>query len=227
MNPWLKNFLLLALMLAASGMAVALRPTHKISDQGPKINLEKMIPASFGEWRVDNTIIPIQTPPELQAVIDKTYDQTLSRTFFDATGERIMLSIAYGSNQSEGMNTHRPEVCYPAQGFELMSTRPDNLPVLGRTLPLNRVVAKQGSRNEPITYWVVVGDELTKFGIKHKLTSLKYNLTGRIPDGMLVRVSSIDRDEQRAFHLQDQFIHAMLRALSEKDQMRLLGALPN
>jgi len=214
-------------MLAASGMAVAMRPTQKIADQAAKINLEQMIPATFGGWQVDTTIVPILPPPDLQEVIDKTYDQTLSRTFVNAAGARIMLSIAYGGHQRGAMNTHRPEVCYPAQGFELKSSRPDSLPMLGRTLPLNRVVAKQGSRNEPITYWVVVGDELTKFGIKHRLTSLKYNITGLIPDGMLVRVSSIDSDEQRAFKLQDQFIHSMLSALTEKDQTRLLGALPN
>ena len=56
---------------------------------------------------------------------------------------------------------------------------------------------------------------------------MKYNISSRIPDGMLVRVSSIDRDEQRAFHLQDQFIHDMLSAMSEKEQIRLLGTLPN
>jgi EpsI family protein len=227
MNHWIRNFILLTLMLAASGMAVALRPTQKIADQGPKINLEKIIPATFGEWQVDNTIIPIQPPPELQEVIDKTYDQTLSKTFFNAAGARIMLSIAYGGNQRREMSTHRPEVCYPGQGFELLSSRPDSLPILGRTLPLTRVIAKQGARNEPITYWVVVGDELTKFGIRHRLTSLKYNLTGSIPDGMLVRVSSIDSDEQHAFKLQNQFINDMLSAMSEKEQIRLLGALPN
>ena len=227
MNPVLRNFLLMALMVAASGLAVAVRPTHKIADQAERISLEKMIPAQFGEWRVDNSIVPIEPAPELRAVIAQTYDQTLSKTFVDTAGNRIMLSLAYGGNQHEGMNTHRPEVCYPAQGFELLSSRPDNMTVLGRTLPLHRVVARMGQRNEPISYWVVVGDELTEFGIKHKLITLKYGITGRIPDGMLVRVSSIDRDEQHAYRLQDKFITAMLSALSDQDRARLLGTLPN
>lgn len=222
-----RNILLLVLMLATVGMTPILRPSHKIADQAPKFNLEQMIPARFGEWQEDNSFAPIQPPPDVRAVIEKTYDQTLSKTFVNASGVRVMLSIAYGGNQREEMSTHRPEVCYPAQGFELISARPDDLAALGRTLPLNRVVARQGARNEPITYWVVVGDELTKFGLRHKLSSLKYNLTGRIPDGMLIRVSSIDRDEQNAFKLQDQFILSMLSALSEKDQTRLLGALSN
>ena len=31
-------------MLAAAGMALAFKPTHKIADNGPKINLEILIP---------------------------------------------------------------------------------------------------------------------------------------------------------------------------------------
>lgn len=227
MNPVFRNFLLMALMVAASGLAVAVRPTHKIADQAERTSLEKIIPAQFGEWRVDNSIVPIEPAPELRAVIEQTYDETLSKTYVDDSGNRIMLSLAYGGNQHEGMNTHRPEVCYPAQGFQLLASRPDSLTVLGRTLPLRRVVARMGGRNEPISYWVVVGDELTEFGLKHKLTTLKYGITGRIPDGMLIRVSSIDHDEQHAYPLQDKFISAMLLALSEQDQTRLLGSLPN
>jgi len=227
MKHVIKNFLLLALMVAASGIAVAVRPTHKITDQAERFSLEKMIPSRFGEWQEDNSIVPIEPAPELRAVIERTYDQTLSRTFVDSSGNRIMLSIAYGGTQQEGMNTHRPEICYPAQGFELISSRLENFMLLGRKVPLHRVITKMGQRNEPISYWLVIGDEPTEFGLKHKLTTLKYGITGRIPDGMLVRVSSIDRDEQHAYRLQDMFINTMLSALSEKDQTRLLGSLPN
>lgn len=223
----LRNAFVLVLMIATSGLALALRPTERLSDQGPKLNLEAMIPHAFGDWQVDERIVPIQPPPDLQAVLDKTYDQVLSKTYVNANGARIMLSIAYGGNQHEGMNTHRPEVCYPAQGFELDSSRPDTLAVEGRTLPLKRVIAHMGPRHEPISYWLVVGDRLTEFGFQHKLTTLRYNLTGRIPDGMLVRVSSIDPNDARAFQLQDQFITAMLAAVSQPDKVRLLGAMPN
>jgi len=36
-------------MLAAAGLALAMTPTHKLADQGPKLNLETMIPKQFGE----------------------------------------------------------------------------------------------------------------------------------------------------------------------------------
>lgn len=225
MKSVLRHFLLLFLMVSASGMAIALRPTTLIMDDAPKIDLESMIPRSFGDWRLDETIVPIQPTPDLQRVIDMTYNQTLSRTYVDNRGRRIMLSIAYGGAQHEGMNTHRPEICYPAQGFQLRSSSLEQIEIHGRPLPLHRIVATQGIRTEPISYWLVVGNELTEFGIKHKLTTLKYGLTGRVPDGMLIRVSTIDRDEKKAFELQDSFIRTMLAAVSEPDRVRLLGAL--
>jgi len=36
-------------MVAAAGLALAMTPTHKLADQGPKIDLETMIPKQFGE----------------------------------------------------------------------------------------------------------------------------------------------------------------------------------
>jgi hypothetical protein len=36
-------------MLAAAGLAIAITPTSKVADQGPKLNLETMIPKQFGE----------------------------------------------------------------------------------------------------------------------------------------------------------------------------------
>ena len=40
---------------------------------------------------------------------------------------------------------------------------------------------------------------------------------------VLVRISSIDRDPQGAYQLQESFIKSMLGALSEKDRARISG----
>jgi hypothetical protein len=43
-------------------------------------------------------------------------------------------------------------------------------------------------------------------GIEEKLQQLKYGLTGSVPDDMLVRVSTIDTDKEKAYRLQANFI---------------------
>lgn len=220
----LKHLLIGLCMFAAAGMALALKPVAKLSDSETEINLETLIPKQMGNWKQDETIVPLLVTPELQKVIDETYSQTLSRTYINKEGKRIMLSLAYGGSHGEGMQTHRPEVCYPAQGFNVVkSTRPEVLNTRYGDLPIKRLVAAQGARNEPITYWVVVGDQQTQFGLRMKLAQMRYTLTGVIPDGMLVRVSSIDPDETGAYEQQTDFIRSMLASVRESDRERIVG----
>jgi hypothetical protein len=60
-------------------------------------------------------------------------------------------------------------------------------------------------------------------GIQQKLQRLAYGLSGKIPDGMLVRVSTIQASEADAWRLQDRFVTEMLDALAPRDRARLLG----
>lgn len=211
------------LMFAGAGLALAMKPTRKIADTGEKPVLETMIPRQIGEWKVDPTIVPIAPSPDVQALLDKLYNQTLSRTYVNPAGRRIMLSIAYGGDQSDSLRVHQPEVCYTAQGFEVSDEVAGTLLTQYGVLPVKRVIAVQGNRNEPITYWVVVGDKATVTGLQQKFAQLSYGLTGRVPDGFLVRISSIDRDRQSAYQLQEEFAKSMLDAMSEKDRARISG----
>jgi hypothetical protein len=91
-----KNLLIgFAMLLAALG-GVMLKPTNLIADQKPTINLETMIPKQFSEWKIDESIIPLQADPERKALLNKLYNQTLSRTYINQRGDRVMLAIAYG-----------------------------------------------------------------------------------------------------------------------------------
>lgn len=219
-----RHLLIGLLMFAAAGMALALKPTAKLAESGEQFNLETLIPTRFGDWKIDETIATLLVTPELQKVIDETYSQTLSRTYVNSAGKRIMLSVAYGGSHGEGMQTHRPEICYPAQGFQVVkNTQPAVLSTQYGELPIKRLVAAQGPRNEPITYWVVVGDQQTQFGLRMKLAQMRYTLTGVIPDGMLVRVSSIDRDETGAYDNQTDFVRAMLASMREAERERITG----
>jgi EpsI family protein len=219
------NHLLIGIaMLAAAGLAIAMKPTDRLTSHETKVDLETMVPKSFGQWKVDTTVAPIMISPELQKVVNETYSQTLTRTYINSEGKQIMLSIAYGGNHGEGMQTHRPEVCYPAQGFQIIKdVDPQTLHTSYGSLTVKKLVAEQGPRIEPITYWVVVGKIQTGFGLQMKLAQLRYNLTGVIPDGMLVRVSSIDENNDQAFKLQESFINAMLQSIDKKNLVHITG----
>ena len=190
----------------------------------PKVNLETMIPTKFGEWQTDAVKLEQIISPERQELIGKLYAQTLDRSYMDSHGTRIMLSIAYGGNQSGEMQVHRPEVCYYAQGFQVQKERLDTLSTKYGPLPIKRLFATQEGRNEPITYWITVGENAVVLkGLHHRLAELRYGLTGKVPDGMLVRVSTINSDEKTAYRDQDEFIKAMIDGMSKEDRERIAG----
>lgn len=226
MNIWVRNTILLALMLAASGLALALRPTHKIADQGPAIDLQTMIPRTFGDWHEELRNSAQIVDPQQQEMIDKIYTQTLNRTYVNSQGYRIMLSVAYGDNQRDAMQTHYPEVCYPAQGFSLNDKQSGTLTTESSGLiPVTRILTSLGPRNEPVTYWTTVGDKVVRSGIQKKLVEMSYGLNGKIPDGMLIRVSSIDPETANAYTMQAQFADQMLGALTPESRRKLNGNL--
>lgn len=212
------------IMALAAALAWLLTPTHRLADENP-IRLESMIPTAFGEWQVDPNAFGGVVNPQQTELINRLYSQTLSRTYVNTrTGERVMLSIAYGEDQRDGMQMHYPEVCYPAQGFEVRSNTVGELSVGSDPIPVRRLeTVLNNSRFEPVTYWTMLGDTPQLGGVKKKIAEMRYGLTGQIVDGLLFRVSSIDRDSAAAFDNHAAFVVDMLASLPASDRHRLSG----
>lgn len=190
----LKHWLAGAIMLAAAAAAVVLKPTIRIAEQHP-INLEQMIPQQFGDWTLDQSVTPVQADPEVQSRLNKIYSHLLSRTYINTKGERVMLSIAYGSDQSDAHQVHRPEVCYPAQGMPVQSNERVLFDSGFGKVPAKKLVARRREGVfEPILYWVTVGDKAVSTGNQQKLEQLHYGLKRQIPDGLIFRVSEVTSD---------------------------------
>jgi EpsI family protein len=223
-NAWLKNFILLALMLSASGLALTFRPTHKIADQRPAFKLET-IPHTFGEWREEPQSLMQIINPQQQEFIQEIYKQTLSRTYVNAAGYRIMLSLAYVESQSDSFGVHLPEVCYPAQGFQMGDRFAAQIKTSQKTIPVERMVATMGARVEPITYWVTVGDQIAAGPTERKLAQIRFAFHGNIPDGMLVRISSIGVDTASAYAAHARFVNDFEAALPRDLRTLLFGQI--
>ena len=211
------------IMLLAAATTLALTPTRKMADVQSRIELARLIPESFGDWKIDTSLVPVTVDPALQATLNKIYNQTLSRTYVNSKGGRIMLSIAYGGDQRSDMQVHRPEVCYPAQGFQVLSNTPGVLNTQYGEIPVRRLETKAVQRWEPVTYWMTIGDKAVVGLLQRKLSALSYGLTGTIPDGLLFRISSIDRDSSRAFEAQSEFVGDLLQSLDGFSRRRLAG----
>lgn len=220
----LPAILLLVAMIAAPTLAAMLTPKPISPDPASRTNFEELIPRQFGDWREDPRPVAIVVNPQQKELLDRLYSQTISRTYIGPNGARMMLSIAYGDQYGKGMETHKPEVCYPAQGFKIVSETSLKLPVdEQRSIPARNLVATSWPRVEPITYWLVVGEAATGFGFKMRLQQVKMGLTGRIPDGLLFRVSMINPDEKEAFALEHDFARQLIAAIPTEKRHLLIG----
>lgn len=216
----------IALLLMVSGALLGwkLTPTTRMATLHGELKLEDVVPRQFGEWRVDDAAVGGVVNPQQEALLKLLYSQTLSRTYVNPAGQRVMLSIAYGSDQRDSMQLHHPEVCYPAQGFQLKSNRPVDMKLASSIIPARRLETTWGGqRFEPVTYWIVIGETAVRGGVEKKLVEMRYGVRDLIPDGMLFRVSSIDRDSAHAFALQQQFAADILNAIPARYRNRFAG----
>jgi EpsI family protein len=218
-----RPLIVLVLMLGAAVLSVVAVPSKLLSDTRPGFDLESAVPKSFGDWKVDPYTVPIPPSPDQESAMSKIYDQILSRTYVNSRGERIMLSITYGSRQNQQMRAHRQEVCYSAQGFKISQLQRLPLTVAGATVPSARMVATQGQRVEPVTYWFTMGDSAVMSYLDREMTQLRYALQGKIPDGYLVRVSSLSPEPAQAFAKQAVFADALMLSLDPNLRQRLTG----
>lgn len=228
MNTLHKNVLLMVLMMLASVLAFVFQPTHRIADDGPPMDLESMIPKQFGDWLEDETTVAALVSPDVEANLNRIYTQRLSKTYVNTqTDKRIMLSISYGKDQRDEMAVHFPEVCYPAQGFQILATQLSRLEIPDRSIPVHKLETKLRERYEPVTYWIIIGEYVTLTSLDRRIKELKYGLNGMVPDGMLFRVSSINMNSIEAFKDQENFVSEMFRNIPLASRNRLAGKIEN
>lgn len=197
MNGGRREFLVGSACAAAAigGGLISARSAEAPDELGSSIT--QLFPEKLGEWQLEpqsNLLIP-QGETEEEAV----YDQLLTRVYVDGTSPPIMLLIAYGSSQTGTTQLHRPEVCYPAAGFDLEKRADLHLPVgSNRALQARTMTATTPGRIEQILYWSRIGPEFPISALGQRWSLLRQTASGRVPDGALVRVSTIMSDYRSA-----------------------------
>jgi EpsI family protein len=214
---------LLVAMGGASALAMIARPAPRAPGTDGLVDLDTLFPEQFDGWRVDEAARALVRPALREGQRYGFYDQVLERTFVDASGQRVMLSVAFGGEQSASLQLHRPEVCYRASGYQVRDVRGDTLTVAGRPIPVTTLKAEMPGRFEPVTYWTLLGGEVVADSSSFRWRRLSFAARGQLLDGMLVRVSSISPDAGAAFELHLRFADSMLRAMAPAERAKVIG----
>lgn len=175
--------------------------------------LDPLFPKQVGDWSYE-TSSGLVLPPADQ-LRDRLYNAVLTRYYASPTQLPVMLLVAYNGTQDGMLQVHRPEVCYPASGYELLEQRLIPLDVGGGlTVPGHYIGARSASRSEQLIYWTRIGNDFpTRWWAQHWAVA-KENLKGRVPDGVLVRISTAAPDDKSATLTLMRFIPALLAELS-------------
>ena len=217
--------LLVACLLILSGIgAWLMTPDQQAIPKAPE--LESLIPSNFGEWKqVPNLFAPVSLTADRTEEIDQLYDRVLMRTYVNRQGAQVMLALAYATEQKQDIKIHRPEVCYVAQGYQLLDMKAKTItPNHSKPITAQRLLMRHQNRAEAITYWIRIGDEYPVGGIAQRMKILKDGLKGKVVDGILVRASTVLGDENEssdAYLQQEKFLDNLLKSLPIEKQMLL------
>ena len=217
-------------ILSTAVLAKVLEPRVLMARSTASLNLEQVIPQKFGQWTISpgiGVVTPTEEPDfiEPDANSSRIYAKELGRGYTDPYGNLVMLLVAYGPVQNHRLKAHRPEFCYAANGF--LVSQKSNAEIAyskgAQSLQLTRLITQRDKRFEPVSYWLRTGDEVATGIVDQQIIRLKYGLRGIIPDGALVRVSTIGVSAEASFKLQDQFIRELLTAVSPETRKFLIG----
>ena len=152
---------------------------------------QRMIPDTVGGWtsrRSAELVLPAVDDGQ-----DKLYENLETRIYEGDGLPSMMVLVAYSSVQRNDVQVHRPEICYPAAGFPILSTKPATIDVGPKNVYGRELVADRGGLSERIIYWVRVGKEFPIGWADQRLTMAISNAKGVTPDGLLFRVSTIEQ----------------------------------
>jgi EpsI family protein len=211
-------------ILGSAVLAEVLAPRDLMARTSASLSLERMIPKQFGTWSLVPEISPV-TPADPEGYVEpdpysaRIYSQEVGRGYTDGHGNVVMLLVAYGPVQNYRLKAHRPEMCYTAAGFRIYDKTGTAVSYRDGAAPIKmtRLIAERDSRFEPISYWMRVGNDIANGVVDRQLIRLKYGLRGIIPDGALIRVSTIGLPKEASYKLQDQFIRDLLAAIPPEE----------
>lgn len=211
-------------IVSAAGLAHVAVPRELMAASMAGFDLQTVVPKEFGEWTYDPRIRLIE-PPAADSLARQLYSQEMGRGYRNREGHLVMLLVAYGPNQSDRLQLHRPEICYAAEGFRV--SRPTSADISYRDgaapLRVTRLTAQREARLEPVSYWMRVGNDVATGIIERQVIKLKYGLRGIIPDGALIRVSTTGLPVEAAYQMQDRFIRELLAEIVPENRRLLVG----
>lgn len=218
-----RDLIIAAACLASTGAAYALEPRRRIS-LVRDTKLDDIIPRQVGDWS-SRDVSDLVQPREPDSLASRLYGETVGRVYRQSsTGVEIMMLAAHGDAETNELQLHRPESCYPAVGFRITANQPVRLPLSpGVLLPGRKLVAEAPGRRESIVYWSRLGEYLPIDSMEQRIDRIRTALRGIVSDGLLMRFSAVGPDPAGLFPRLESFIPPLVHAVRPDQRPALIG----
>lgn len=156
-----------------------------------EIKIADAIPERVAEYNLshdDEKYVDIYTQDSEQSFY---YDKVLNRNYVSSNDVKS-LTVAYSNKQVQDVKVHRQEVCYNAQGFNIVSEIIKNeIEVFNKNIPVYSFLVEKDQNFDVISYYIRIGDSFFLDAKNIRLYILKEAVLNKaIPDGVLIRVST-------------------------------------
>ena len=178
------------------------------------------LPLEAGEWRALGEI-PLD-PVTMQQIQADSYVQ---RRYVDPAGRPVDLLVVY-RRYGRREFAHRPELCFPAAGYQIVSKDQRSLPYAGRDVPAVHLVAdgskvtrtdgKTGVPDSTITYFFASGNRTEHDFLRQQIWMAFERIIPNKNGWTFVRLTSdqIDgADDAAMLDAQQDFLRAFAPAL--------------
>lgn len=220
-GPSRRDVLAGSLLLATAGASQLLKPSRTTPPLAEGA-LDAAIPKTVGALSFV-TSSGLVLPPK-DELSERLYDDVLTRVYGASGMLPVMALFAYGSVQNLSLELHRPDECYPQQGFTITEPEPLLLQLAGRAIPVSVLTAsRKGGYVEQVVFWSRIGTHFPASRTQQSWIVAQENFSGRAPDGILTRLSVPTADRSLGVRTAVQFLHDLARALSPSGHRILFG----
>lgn len=225
-----KSLIVSAMFLLSALGALLMTPKHYSVTAVP--DLAVMVPTKFAQWKeITSPYTQVGLTTDKNSLVNQLYDGVLMRTYVDQKGNQVMLALAYAREQKQDIKIHRPEVCYVAQGFDLLKKTSTQVNMhtssqAVQPVTMERLLVRNQGRVEAVSYWIRIGDTYPQNGMAARMKILREGLHGNVLDGILVRASTVlneESDTANAYQIQEAFLNDLLESVTANQQLILVA----
>jgi len=142
------------------------------------------LPGRIGDWQgenLDTNLDFLRSELGAQSILFRTYVKQ------DTT---ITLYLAYYKDVDSANRVHSPTVCYPGQGWKVISDDVLGLNMNGRKVDINRLVIEKEKERELVYNWWQTGDAAFPRNSTNRFYQMYKSVSGDNPSTVWVRLST-------------------------------------